>query len=372
VRRFDLPAPVPHVPLPIALDYRPALLSRAGIGRAARELARALARRDDVEVHLFAHSLAPARTGGPLPPRARLHRWPIPGRSLRWLARLGLGADRLAGRVPVLHWTDYVQPPVMRAATVLTVHDLAFVREPGWHGASAAELRARTANAIAVCRAVVVPSAATAADVRAFAPSAPPVHVVPFGADHVPAARPPHPLGDRPFALCLGTIEPRKNHRALLAAWRRLRAPRPLLVVVGAIGWECDDAVADLRAAERDGLVLWRRTADDAEVFALLAHAQALAYPSLWEGFGFPPLEAMALGVPVVAHRSAPIEELTGDAALLVDAAEPAALDAALERALGDAALRERLAAAGPRRAAAFRWDDCAARHAAIYREIAP
>ena len=124
------------MPLPIALDYRPALLSPAGIGRATRELAAALAARDDVEVHLFAHSLARARCAVTLPDRARLHRLPIPGRALPWLHRTGLGADRLAGGVPVFHWTDYVQPPVRRARTVLTVHDLAFVRDATARGLS--------------------------------------------------------------------------------------------------------------------------------------------------------------------------------------------------------------------------------------------
>lgn len=370
-RRSDLPTPVP---LPIALDYRPALLSPAGIGRAVRELARGLAARDDVAVHLFAHSLARARVADAVPAGARLHRLPIPGRSLPALARLGLPAERLCGGARVFHWTDYVLPPVGRAAVVLTVHDLAFVRDERWHGAAAARtLRERTAGALARAAAVIVPSAATAADVRAFAPGGPAPRVVPFGADHVPAgaAAAPHPCGGEPFALCVGTIEPRKNHLALLAAWRRLPAPRPRLVVVGGVGWQCGEIVAGLREAVAEGLVEWRTTAADGELWALLAHARLLAYPSLWEGFGFPPLEAMALGVPVVAHDAAPLREL-GDGALhLCDAADPEALATALAQVLADEPLRRRLATSGRARAAAFRWADCAAAHAAIYREVA-
>lgn len=358
-------------PLPIALDYRPALLSPAGIGRATRELAKALAERDDVVVHLFGHSLARVRCEQALPPRARLHRLPIPGRSLPVLLRLGLTAERLAGGARVFHWTDFVQPPVGKAAKVLTVHDLAFVREPKWHGAAAGTLRERTLAAIGQATAVIVPSQATAVDVRAFAPAAT-VQVVPFGADHVPEAiAAGHPFGGRPYVLCLGTIEPRKNHRTLLRAWREIEGLRPLLVVGGGIGWDSDDTVRELQAAVADGLVEWRQSANDREVWTLLHHAELLVYPSLWEGFGFPVLEAMQMGIPVVAHRCAPLEELTAGAATLVDATSPTALAEAIEGTLRDRALRTKLIDAGRMRAAKFRWRDCATAHAAIYREVA-
>jgi glycosyltransferase involved in cell wall biosynthesis len=361
------------MPTPIALDYRPALLSPAGIGRATRELANALAARDDVTVHLFAHSLARARVALPVPPRAHLHRLPIPGRSLPFLARFGLGADRLAGGPQVFHWTDYVMPPVTRARVVLTVHDLAFVRDARWHGDDASVLRERTRAAIAAATALVVPSQATAADLRTFAPDAKPTHVIPFGADHAPAhtANAPAPFGDRPYVLCVGTIEPRKNHLALLAAFRLLPAPRPQLLVVGRIGWQCDAIVAALRAAAAEGWLVWRQDVDDAALWPLLQHAAALAYPSAWEGFGFPPLEAMQLGVPVVANDIAPLRELGDGAFLFADANDPSALAAAIDRAVHDADARAAAIAAGHRRAERYRWADCAAAHAAVYREVA-
>jgi len=356
--------------LPIALDYRPALLSGAGICRSTRELSLALAARDDLDVHLFAHSLARAKVPLAPPAGATLHRWPVPGRALPGLARCGFAADRLAGRPRVFHWTDYVQAPLARAKAVLTVHDLAFVRDPAWHGENAAVLRARTQAAIAGAAAIVVPSHATAADVRAFAPTASPLHVVPFGADHVPTTTPPRSMhGD--YVLCVGTLEPRKNHRSLLRAWRLLRGPRPHLMVVGRRGWQCDDLVHELRAAAGEGLLTWRQDAGDDELWSLLAHARALVYPSWWEGFGFPPLEAMQLGVPVVANDNAPMRELGDGAMLFADAGDPAALAAALDRALHDDAWRDQASAAGRRRAGERRWRDCAAAHAAVYREVA-
>ena len=251
------------------------------------------------------------------------------------------------------------------------MHDLAFLRDASWHGDQAQELAHRTKAAIAQADALIVPSTTTAQDVGRFAPDAPPTIVIPFGADHVPTAALPNPMAGRPYVLSLGTIEPRKNHQRLLAAWRRLPQPRPLLIIVGAIGWACDEIVADLQVAEQEGMVQWRRQCDDAELWPLLQNAQALAYPSLWEGFGFPPLEAMALGVPVVAHDSAPLRELGDGALTLANASEDDALAAALDRVLNDDDHRQRHIAAGRARARAFVWRDCAEAHGEWYREVA-
>lgn len=358
------------MPLPIALDYRPALLSRAGIGRATRELARSLTHCPELRVHLFGHCLARSKVAIEVPTGARLHRLPIAGRALPMLRRLGIGAEHLAGNAKVFHWTDFVQPPVRNARTILTVHDLAFVRNPSWHGDQAAELSERTRTAIARADALIVPSSTTANDVLAFAPDAPPMRIIPFGADHVPMATGPHPLNGRDYALCVGTIEPRKNHRALLAAWRALPEPRPLLVVVGAIGWACDEIVADLELAQREGIVQWQPHCSDEQLWPLLHHAKLLAYPSLWEGFGFPPLEAMALGVPVVAHQTDPMRELGDDALTLADATNVEALGAAIERVLHDNDHRRSCIEAGLQRAKSFVWQECATAHAELYREV--
>ncbi|MBL8724712.1 MAG: glycosyltransferase family 4 protein [Planctomycetes bacterium] len=359
------------MPLPIALDYRPALLSATGLGRAARELARGLAARPDLEVHLFGHCLARARVPVAVPPGARLHRWPLPGRSLPWLARCGFTAQRLAGRARVCHWTDYVHPPAGPGPVVLTVHDLAFARAPEWHGPAAAGLAERTRVALQRATAVVAPSQATAADLRTFAPDAPKARVIPFGADHLPErTAAPHPLGGRPYLLCLGTLEPRKNLRSVLAALPKL-PELPLLVVLGRIGWQCEPIVADLREAVRAGRASWHDDVADHDLPGWLQHAEALVYPSLWEGFGFPPLEAMRLGTPVLLHDCAPLRELAADAAQFADAREPAALASALDALCRDRELRRVLIGRGRQRAATYRWADCATAHAALYHEVA-
>lgn len=359
----------------VALDYRPALLTRSGIGRATRELARALAAVPEVELHLYGHGLARA-INAEVPEGSRLHRLPVPGRSLPLLRALGVGADRLCGSPQVFHWIDYVQPPLARARAVLTVHDVAFSEDDSLHGPrGSAVLRERTARALGAATRVVVPTRATAdALQRHFAVDPGKVRVIPFGADHVPgrstlAAGPP-PLRGEDYVLMIGTLEPRKNHLRLLRAWRELEPPRPHLVVVGAPGWLCDATVNALRATAREG-VRWLAHADDATLWRWLAHARVLAYPSLCEGFGFPPLEALALGVPVLAGDTPALREVLGEAAVFRNPTSIDALRDGLAVLLTDEATRRRLQEQGPKRAARFRWAACAAAHVQVYAEAA-
>jgi len=361
--------------LRVALDYRPALLTPSGIGRATRELAHALSVLPDLQLHLYAHSLARA-VNRRAPPDAHLHRWPVPGRSLGLLRALGLGADRLAGSPAVFHWTDYVQPPLSRARPVLTIHDVAFAEDPALHGVrQSAVLAARTRAALALAVRIVVPTQATAQALhRHFSIDAARVRVVPFGADHVPEAAllraEPRPLADD-YVLAVGTLEPRKNHLRLLRAWRELPPPRPRLVVIGRPGWLCEDTITALRATAREG-VRWIPHLDDQTLWRYVAHARLLAYPSVLEGFGFPPLEALALGVPVLAGDTPALREVLGDAALFRLPTSIDALRDGLEILLGDDETRRRLVERGRARAAQFTWQASARAHAAVYAEAAP
>jgi len=164
------------------------------------------------------------------------------------------------------------------------------------------------------------------------------------------------PAGLEPgFVLAVGTIEPRKNYPRLLAAYRALRAPgdAPPLVIAGRAGWAYGDTLDRIRAEPG---VRYLGHVDEATLAALYENASVLAFPSLYEGFGLPLLEAMARGVPAVAGRVGAMPELAGDAAVLVDPEDVDAIAAGLEAVLGDPALRQRLGAAGRARAAGFTW----------------
>lgn len=352
----------------VGLDYRPAMLLRSGIPRAVRELARALAQRRDVDVHLFGHCLATPRDAS-IPEGAVLHRSRIPGRSLPLLARLGVDATQLTGKADVFHWTDYVFPPVRRdRPVVMTLHDGAFARDASYHGAATRDLLVRTRRAIQRATRIVCPTHATARDaVDRLGADAKKVRVVPFGVDHGAAPAPRPPLDGKPYVLMLGTVEPRKNHLRALAAWRRLGEDRPPLIVVGRPGWECAPIAAALDAAANEGVV-WRQDASEGEVATWLAHATALFYPSLLEGFGFPPLEALRHGVPVCCGDDAALREVLGDAARFCEARDEDAMAEALAATLRDAA-DPALRPAREARAARYRWADAAAGYATAYAE---
>jgi alpha-1,3-rhamnosyl/mannosyltransferase len=181
------------------------------------------------------------------------------------------------------------------------------------------------------------------------------------------------PPGLGPYILAIGTIEPRKDHPGLVRAFDLLAGSHPelALVLAGPDGWgtpALEEAVAASAFARR---IIRLGYVDPFQRASLLANAAVFAYPSLYEGFGFPPLEAMAAGLPVVTTDTGALPEVVGDAALMVPAGEAEPLAHALESAVYDDCVQAGLVDKGRRRAASFSWDTCAAGLAALYRDAA-
>jgi glycosyltransferase involved in cell wall biosynthesis len=180
--------------------------------------------------------------------------------------------------------------------------------------------------------------------------------------------------GERPFVLTVGKLEPRKNLRRLIEAFAAVRTElegAPRLLIGGGQGWLYEglyEVAIDLGLTDE---VVFLGFVPDDHLPALLSLATAFVYPSLYEGFGLPVLEALACGAPTACSNTSSLPEVAGDAALLFDPTDPAAIGAALKRLVNDPDLRRTLAARGPARAAQFTWEDSARRLLEVYRRVA-
>jgi glycosyltransferase involved in cell wall biosynthesis len=174
-------------------------------------------------------------------------------------------------------------------------------------------------------------------------------------------------LADR-FILFLGTLEPRKNVTGLIEAYARLSPPRPPLVLVGGKGWLYDTVFARVEALGLSGDVHFVGYVPAEDLPLWYNAATVFVYPSLYEGFGLPPLEAMACGTPVVVSAASSLPEVVGEAGLLVDPERVEALAEAIERMIADSDLREEMRSAGLARAAGFSWEATASGTVRTYR----
>jgi len=266
------------------------------------------------------------------------------------------------GDLDVIHATNPAAIPPARPgqALVVTIHDLAFERFPELYPPRWLRLYKRGLEiALREANAVLVPSRDTAAAVATRGVEGERIHVTPLAADLPADTGSPSPSPyDAPYVLFVGTLEPRKNLprlvRAFRAAVREASLPHQL-VLAGATGWQ-QDALANELAADGEGLVHVPGRVAPNELDALYRGADAVAYPSLYEGFGLPVLEALAYGTPTLSSTTSAIPEVADDAALLVDPEDEDAIAGGLVRILSDETLRADLKEKGPKRAASFSW----------------
>lgn len=352
----------------------------AGAGVYTTELARSLARRHDLEL-VLASRKGDRQRWRALAPTVEVHDV-VPSSRPSRLAWEQLGGPRLATKlaVDVWHGPHYTMPLRLRIPAVVTVHDLTFFDHPEWHERSKVLFFRRAIVASSRRAAVIVcVSETTAARLSAVAPPRRgTIVVVHHGVDTERFRPDGNEEEDRahlsslgitaPYLAFVGTLEPRKNVPALVAAFGRVAGDHPdlQLVLAGQPGWgsaAVDVAVAESGVAER--IVRPGYVPDDAYP-PLLRRAYAVIYPSHEEGFGIPPLEAMACGTPVLTTEEVAAAELAGDA-VATARSDPASLAAGIRRVL-DPAEATRLRAAGLALVSRFSWTAAAASHVAAYR----
>jgi glycosyltransferase involved in cell wall biosynthesis len=372
----------------ITFDLSPAIHRHAGIGRYAQELLAALTRTDTVNQYRVFHN-QPAPGESVPSPLDTLPRIVIPLSAKPWRMSVLL-ADFL--RVPmerwipdadVFHGTDHLLPLFRCTKTVFTIHDLIFQFFPDYHlPLNRAFLGLMLPRFLRRADAIIAVSECTKRDAIRFY-NLPPENITVIYEGINPAL---HPTADsnliaqarahygknQPFVFIVSTIEPRKNVIALVDALRVLRErglPHRLLIA-GRKGWLYQDTLNHIRQTGMDTTVDLLDFVPDADLPALFAACDAFVFPSLYEGFGLPPLEAMACGAPVVCSNAASLPEVVGDAALLVNPRDVGEIASAIERVVKDRAMRDELRARGSAQAAKFSWERAARETLAVYQRV--
>lgn len=372
----------------IGLDYTAAVHQSAGIGRYVRELVNALANKQaGIDYRLF------VADGPPDPPSpvgngvgdgqknrgaaANIWHYRATRLSRRWLERLWyrlqlpLPIEVWTGAVNLFHAPDFVLPPTLPGTrTLVTIHDLSFVRlpqftMPGMSG----YLNRWVPYSVKQADHVIAVSEATKQDLIELYHTPPEkISVLYHGISsdfspntdrtNIQRIRQKYRLNDSRFILSVGTVQPRKNYQRLVQAFAPLAHEQPdlLLLIVGGAGWQSENIYHEVERLNLSKQVRFLGFVDEADLPTLYQTAALFAYPSLYEGFGLPALEALACGTPVVAANGSALPEVVGSAGLLVDPLDTVGLTEAMRRVLLDGTLHETLSQQGVVQAQQFSW----------------
>ncbi len=385
----DAPVSAPTGAISVAFDATPLLFKPTGVGAFCAGALAGLAGRADIDLSAYAISWRRRKGIGSLvPPGVGTRQRPMPARPLhrawgRWSVP---PVEWFIGPHDIVHGCNFVVPPTRAATRVVSVHDLTVVFYPELCSSATLAFPGLIRRAVDEGAWIQTPSAYVAEEVithlrvdpdrvrwvhYGIPPLGPPPDDAASPSPSTTPTPPALPAGCDRYVLAIGTIEPRKDYPSLIAAFNQVAAIDPglCLVIVGPDGWGADEFLAALEASPFRSRIVRPGYVDDPTLGAILRNAAALAYPSRYEGFGFPPLQAMAAGVPVVATSAGSVPEVVGDAAVLVDPGDRDGLADALSRVLQGGPGVQEMVDRALVRSGQFTWEKCAAGLAGLYRD---
>ncbi len=367
----------------ICIDIQSSVSQRAGVGRYTCALASELDKlvKDDI-IELFyfdfqGKAICPVRRG-----KTKVIRW-CPGRAAQFLWKTFNWPpfNMFAGKADVYHFPNFILPPLNTGKTVATIHDVAFKRHPQYvEDRNRRYLDSRIQNTASRADAIITVSEFSASEITELLGIEPdrifPVHNGISEKFHPVPAEQARPVLEElsitsPYLLFVGTVEPRKNIPLLIEVFEALTDFDGKLVIAGSLGWKYESIVARMRSSSRKEDIIHLRHVDDRHLPSLYSQASALVFPSFYEGFGFPPLESMACGTPVISSSGGSLPEVVANAALLLETFETEAWREAVRRVLYDTGIAAELRRKGIQQAGKFTWEKAALQTLQVYRKVA-
>ncbi len=366
----------------IGIDARITHYTRAGIGQYTLRLTQALAALDSEDEFLILHHVKDRAASTQ---QTNFRRVPIRTPSHHWLEKYALSFEIAGLGLDVLHSTDFIPPARLPRGckSVITIHDLAFLHFPHFLTKDSARYYGQIDRAVHAADHIIAVSKSTRRDIinllgvdekkiSVIYEAANPIFRPMDRMEALTQVRARYPVPDE-FVLFVSTIEPRKNVQGLLHSFRRLLDNYKLditLVLAGARGWLSQEAYDLVNELNLQGRCLFLGAVENSDLVLLYNAARCLAYPSFYEGFGIPPLEAMACGTPAIVSNLSSLPEVVGDAALLVAPQDVEGLTVALWRVLTDTPVWLELQQKGFKRARRFSWDRAARETLDVYRQV--
>lgn len=369
----------------VCIDIQAAVAQRAGVGRYTKSLVEHLgACRGNNELELFYFDFKRRGTPFPAPGTAFKRVGWCPGRLIQqaWKNLSFPPFEFFAGLADVYHFPNFIIPPLRHGRAVVTIHDVSFLRHPETtEERNLAYLQSKIAQTVERADAIITDSAFSAREIEELLHvSSGKLHPIHLGLS-AQLKRPAEmeiqnklvQLGIQdPYILFVGTLEPRKNIPFLIEIFEHMAPEELNLVIAGMRGWKYEPILERIQSSSRSRRIAYLEYVGDASLPALYAGARAFVFPSLYEGFGFTPLEAMTCGTPVISSPAGSLEEVLGDAAHLVPGYEVDEWVQAVSDVVADEGLAETLRNRGYDHVKQFSWEKTAQATWDVYRRVQP